>query len=545
MLNRIKERLSSPWVSVICFLIAVITKAGLQEIFLNIGPDKFAQILISRNFLHGHGLSIGQVSVNNLGHTIYAWSNGWPPGYSLLVSPFLSVLDNYMLAGFLVDCITILLFFVYCRQILLLIRFPVWLINLFLLVQGLFINNYIESSTPTDFLSLALLLASLYYLLRITEQPVFPGKTVFLLSFFLAAACFTRYQNISVALLMPVVLSVTGFFQQKKSWVQSGLIVLISIILLCTGFFVWQRFQTGDAFYTVPVRKGFFPENLLLIHPFLIDSVVNLRFYTVQLSQLFHIDYRFCEQLIRWAGMLWLVAFLTAGSTYLFRIKGKVSNTQSGFFLFGFLISLAIAGLLMFLSLTHDKNIGAPMFVWTYVSVGRYFAFPCFFFQVCMWWYLFVHKQGNAFFKGLRGLFILLCLIETSHGIYLLAKKFSKPVTPLEDIVLRQEEVAITIQFIQELQSKDPGRKIITTGFTKKYGFIAGWYGGAGLFTPLALNQELPRSNVPAVLLVVVNKKELFLLDRFLRQPGVQLFREIKDFRLYTYYVEPPSPDSR
>jgi hypothetical protein len=545
MLSRITAYLSSSRASVICFVIAIVAKAGLQQVFLNIGPDKFAQTLISRNFLRGHGLSIGQVAVNDLGHTIYAWSNGWPPGYSLLISPFLMLSDNYMLAGFLVDCITILLFFVYCRKILLLIKFPVWLVNCFLLVQGFFLNNYIESSTPTDFLSLALLLAALYYLLRITDQPVFTGKTVFLLFFFLIAASFTRYQNIPVAILMPAALSAAGFFQQKRSWVQSGLIVLTSVIVLCTGFFVWQRFHTGNAFYTVPVRKGFFPENLLLTHPFLIDSVVNLRFYTVQLANLFHINYNFCEDLIRWAGMLWLAVFLTACGAYLVKTRGKVTNTQSGFFLFGFLISLVIAGLLMLLSITHDKNIGAPMFVWTYVSVGRYFAFPCFFFQVCVWWYLFVHKQGSVFFKVLTGLFILLCVVETLHGIYLVARKFSKPVTPLADIVLRQEEVAITIQFIKESHDKDPWRKVVVTGFAKKYGFIAGWYDGAGLFTPLALNQELPRSSTPAVLLVVVNKKELFLLERFLRQPGVRLFRETNDFRAYTYYVEPPAADSR
>jgi hypothetical protein len=235
--------------------------------------------------------------------------------------------------------------------------------------------------------------------------------------------------------------------------------------------------------------------------------------------------------------------FTSAVFFYVFKKGRRINNVQDGFFIFGSIAYLSTIGLLIFLSLTLDKHIGAPLFIWTYVMEARYFTVPVFFTQVCLWWYFFVQSQKNKaiFIRWFRRLFILLMAIEMVHGMYFVAKKISQGVMPFQDIPYESPEQAFVIQFIRDMRQKDPSRKVVVTGFSKKYGFMTGLYGASGMFTPLALNHTLPKSSRPAVLLMVIRKKEVFLLDSFLKQAGVQLLREINEFCLYTYYVEPNS----
>ncbi|WP_315818962.1 hypothetical protein [Paraflavitalea speifideaquila] len=89
------------------------------------------------NFLQGYGFSVNSSAIEDLGTVIHVPDNGWPPGYNLLFLFFNQLTGkNYVQASFLIDCLATLLFFWYCRKTLLLIRFPAWLTNLFLLFQG-------------------------------------------------------------------------------------------------------------------------------------------------------------------------------------------------------------------------------------------------------------------------------------------------------------------------------------------------------------------------------------------------------------------------
>jgi hypothetical protein len=89
MLEKLKTFLSSPLGSIICTTMAFLSKVGLIRIFLDVGPDKLGQLLIARNFLKGHGISIDQSAFCNLSQKFYAPAIGWPPGYSFFMMPFL------------------------------------------------------------------------------------------------------------------------------------------------------------------------------------------------------------------------------------------------------------------------------------------------------------------------------------------------------------------------------------------------------------------------------------------------------------------------
>jgi hypothetical protein len=76
-------------------------------------------------------------------------------------------------------------------------------------------------------------------------------------------------------------------------------------------------------------------------------------------------------------------------------------------------------------------------------------------------------------------------------------------------------------------------------GFSKMFGFIAGLHGGAGMFTPLKLNDTRPKSTKPAVLLVPLREVDRPYMQSFLKQPGVKLLQKVSDYYFYVLYVEP------
>src|SRR6476661_7627305 len=162
MLRSFKQFFSGPIASTICFVMALFSRMMLLRIFFDFGSDKLGQILIARNFLGGKALTIGQVSAENLAHQIYAPAIynppiGWPPGYSILLSPLLLITSNIALACLLLDFIAALIFLIYLRKLLQLLKFDSANVNLFLLFQGFIIYN----SGPSDFLGLTFLVMAM------------------------------------------------------------------------------------------------------------------------------------------------------------------------------------------------------------------------------------------------------------------------------------------------------------------------------------------------------------------------------------------------
>jgi hypothetical protein len=107
----IKKSLSHPVSSSICFLISLLARIAMQRIYVDIGADKSALVLLTRNFLHGHGLNLDAADLSDLSQRIYVPFNGWPPAYNLLLAPSLSIMeDNFMLAAFLTDIVVTIIF---------------------------------------------------------------------------------------------------------------------------------------------------------------------------------------------------------------------------------------------------------------------------------------------------------------------------------------------------------------------------------------------------------------------------------------------------
>ena len=300
MLRSFKQFFSGPIASTICFLVAWFSRMMLLRIFFDFGSDKLGQVLIARNFLGGKALTIGQVSAENLAHQIYAPAIynppiGWPPGYSLLLSPLLLITSNIALACLLLDFIAALIFLIYLRKLLQLLKFDSANVNLFLLFQGFIIYN----SGPSDFLGLTFLVMAMFYLVKSYQITQFCPALVLMLSVSFIGAAMLRYLYQPVSFLILFFSIIHALANGKR---RVAVRSFIPLLLLSTASLFWFAYQKGyhlHGVYMAPSATGFFPKNLLLMNPFVLASLLIFTFilfsylsfftnHTVQLLEFFN-----------------------------------------------------------------------------------------------------------------------------------------------------------------------------------------------------------------------------------------------------------------
>lgn len=544
MLGHIRVIMSSPTASVAAMLLGIAGKVGMIRVFFTTNSDKIAHALMARNLMKGHGLTINTSSLTDLSKLHYVQDIGWPPGYSLMLNLFPFALENnFVLACFLIDILCVVLFFFYCRKLLLLIGLPVWSTNLFLIFQGFFL---VSTSSSTDFPAMVFVVAALYHMVRLFQSTELSTRDIVWISIFLLLAAFIRYQYMPVAACMAASMFLVGILQKQRPWWIAGMIVLFTIMACCGGFLLYQQSQTGSAAYVVPVRRGWFFSNLLEMHPFIVTAFINMHFYAVQLSTLTPVGYGDWFHLAQWISLPLVVVFIFMLSNQMLRKRFRSSTTWDSFLLFGFVGFAASVAVLVLLSLRLHEAIGPPLYNWTYVMEKRYFMFAVFFLQVWVWRNIFLEKSASRelLHRAIRWAFTFVVICELAHGMYYIVKQQWNGLPAIRDLALHQSEQAIVAQYIEDSRRRDPQRHVVVTGFYKRYGFLAGLYGASGMFTPLALSKQLPASSRPAVLLGVFEKRSLPLLETFLRRPGVQLVAETPGSCIYSLLVEPAISDT-
>ena len=158
---RIKEFLSDRRVGIVILALAFLSRMLIQLYFFRTGVDRSLQILASKNFLQGHGFSIGQVFPEDLSREVFAPIVGWPPGYPLFVSLIAAVTGNLTIAAIIFDLISVCILIYFARKILQLSGCSDFLVNCFTLVTGFFLYDFCQVSSP-DMSAVAFILWALY-----------------------------------------------------------------------------------------------------------------------------------------------------------------------------------------------------------------------------------------------------------------------------------------------------------------------------------------------------------------------------------------------
>ena len=281
--ENLRKFLSLPVVTIGIIIVTIAVRIFFQIYFLSISNDKSYQILAAQNFLTGNGFTLHEVLLDDLSQDGYVPLIKWPPGYSLLLTPFLALCkNNVVLATLLLDAITCIFFIILTRKLLLLFSLPIWLVNIYSLVSGFFLYSFCLASS-TDFLTLTIFIIAIYYSLKLSAaENLNPGLLLFI-SVLLFFTGFVRYLYLPVAFVIPFCFVVNGLFNKNKLLLKKGIGIFILTGILITTFLVVQATFAGGAAYTRAAEKGFFIDSAYQLQPFIFTSLFNLDYFVSKL----------------------------------------------------------------------------------------------------------------------------------------------------------------------------------------------------------------------------------------------------------------------
>ena len=144
-----------------------------------------------------------------------------------------------------------------------------------------------------------------------------------------------------------------------------------------------KKINSGSVGYITSPGRGFFPEHLLSLHPFIPSSLIR----TESIGLLFNSNPDLLLILLRLFQSFQIVIIIYL-LVYLLRNfkKNGIKNTglHDFFFIMTFFVSLSIAFILAVLSLFVESEIWGDGSLWTYVQDQRYYAVPNILIQLCL-----------------------------------------------------------------------------------------------------------------------------------------------------------------
>lgn len=532
-----------PAVSIAFILIAIAARIILQINFLSTDGDKSYQIQAAQNFIRGHGFSLLEVYANDLSKAQYVPLIKWPPGYSLFLSPFIVVCkNNAVLATLLLDLLTCIAFVLLSRKLLMKLAIPVWLVNIYTLITGFFLYSFSIVST-SDFLTLTICIAALFISLKIIESGKLHIFQLILLSQFLFLTAFTRYLYLPVAFIIPLCIVAIAFFNRNKLLVKKGVIVFLLTTLLITLFLIWQTSISGTATYVRATEKGFYPDQLGQLYPFIFSSFFNLEFFHSRLTTFAGLSFEKTAIMVVVLHHLIFFAFLFIFIRWIIQKKFLQSGLQYQHVFIGGITSLAIVASLGWLSLTNAPYAGGGGRNWNYLQESRYFAFPFFFCQQLAVVIFYHSRQAIRKWTKTLILFVfLLSGIDFLHNVYFAAKTIVSEQEKIINNLTTEGLIDHVNKKIKELQQENQVKAVVVISEPAFIGSQAGIYKPVPAlyqYTPMQ-NTAMKTSNEVVVLFITDNEQKMPVT--FTTNPTKKIIGSYKNYSFYSIHVKPAEP---
>lgn len=538
-LNKVKIILSDKNTSIAIIALAIVARVIQLIFFYNVRVDGMYQVMAMQNFVEGHGISISKVIPENLSTVIYEPLTNWPPGYSLLLSPFYLLFNqNYIVAGIALDILAAIVLIFACRKILNTLTTPVYLVNLFTLLTGFFIY-YFYFINSSDAVAISFFLLAISTTLSLLKKERFSLSTVFLLSIWLFWCGLIKYLFIPVVFIVPVFLFLKGLADKNRGIKTAGAITFIILLLLLGGVLGWQKINSDSVGFISESARGFYPENLVGAHPAIPASFVNpdtisLAFPTG--SQAMKIIFRFLQ-------CLHILLFLIAA---VYVIKRTVKHgfkkitAADSFFYLSFFLSAGITLVLVILSLTVGKEENIPGSWWTYVEEPRYYGLIYVLAHLCVFvLYQYYRANGSKRLKYLMIILMLLLLPETFRGILFTARRVIKAQNEEYSWHIEKDIQLYGKSIIQ--REKQPGENVVVTGSSYYLYYRVGMYNHVPALREAGSINDLStlKANKPTLLLVLLNEEDDDRYQQFRLAEETQFAGEMQGVYFYTVHVKP------
>ncbi len=413
----LKTGLSSNWAVLFCISLALLNKIILSWLFTNLEGDKTLYLLFSKSLLEGHSL-LEPIKITGSDSIFYSYNPAiTSPVYSLLAAPILWLTRSYFTTSVIIDTLSWFVFFGGIYKIVQLVFQERWIINTFIICIGFFLYPHEINSGPKDTLAIGLILWSVYLTSRFIMDKTPSVLNSITISVVYCLFALTKYLYSPLVIVFILLLFLHAWNRKSRN-IFLKVITIASCCFLIAYFFNLYLLHLGKV-YTDNTNssfvKGFFPENLLQIYPFISAALINTNFWCVQLEDIFKTPFYVFFNVFQLLDLLlfMLILFL---SIYYYK------NIKLPYLFFIFLsISMAIIFMVFYMSVTY-KAFPNKAFTggWTYVSESRSFLLIIIFFQLLFFYLIF---KTNLVARGLKNFLFILFVIECLHGVYYTIKQ--------------------------------------------------------------------------------------------------------------------------
>jgi len=509
--------------------------------FFNLGTDRSFQALAAANLLNGHGISLREISFNDLSSEFYHPLVSWPPGYSIILAFFYTIfLHKYILAGFAISLFTTLSILFIPRYILRQLNIPVLIINIYSIISAFFIY-YFDFITATDGIAIAIYLYAILLSLKILNDKNYKLFQFFCLIFCLIICISLKYLFIPIVFAIPFYFFLKGIVSSNPSLKALGLKSFTVLMLFSIGLLSYQKYLSGSVGYISASGRGFFPIHLLDSYPLFVSSIVRIETIEILLG----LHQQGHNILFQVFFLINTICILVLTSFFIYKIKNikpKFISLKDDFLLLSFFIIISIIALLTFLSLTVEKEEMMPGRFWTYAEDARYYGLATVLIHVCLVIILYNHR--NYFHKYLNvilGALFLLLFPETLRGIHFVKNRIQNFNVEEYGWQFENKIQLFTDELIQREKKTHSVNKVIIGG--------SSWYinNRLGLFSnvPLINNGytlnyiQSFQSKLPLCFIIVIQKNDLPLFQPFIIKFKPPRIAEFKGLYFYSLYVNP------
>ena len=562
--NKIKLFLSDKKVTVIILALAIGARVMQLIYFYNIRVDASFQVMGTQNLLSGHGISLAKVVPSDISSIIYEPLINWPPGYSLLLTPFYIIFNhNYIAAGLTLDIIAAITLIFITRGILQILNTPLYLINIFTLINGFFIY-YFYFIASSDAIAITFFLIALYFtLVLIKNIPSFSGaqdlqdvsskassvqrekKIPWVFKTSMIIVCLficglIKYLFIPVVFVIPLFLIAKGIADRNAIHKKAGIIMLFTLAISIGAVLLIQKMTSGSATYISSGGRGLFFENLLSAYPFIPASIIKPDSIALLINQpelqtvLFHI--------FQWMHLVFILFVLIYLVLNLKKFAYERMSVTDSFMLLTCLISLAITLLLTVLSIRVAKEEIMPGILWTYVEEPRYYGLPCVLLHMAIFGISQYYRSNRSRLMKFVLYFLILSLVpEMARGMIFTVHRVQNIGKEEYSWQYENRFQKYADSIIINASKKYSTNKIVVTGTSYYMNHRVILHSHVPPLNEVGIINNLSSLNTtsPVLLFIILHERDLAGFKSFLSNKEKDETGYFEGFHFYTCYITP------
>ncbi|MDZ4822405.1 MAG: hypothetical protein SH856_02995 [Flavobacteriales bacterium] len=371
---------------ILFFAVVILLRIYHEITYADFATDKSCQVMCAINLINGNGLSAGSADLNNLSRTDFTPLTRWPPGYSLLLVPFLLAFDDVIVAVHILDVFFVVLFLLSIVWLFRMLKFNhrslLWLLVFYAITFSLFYD-----ATSTDLIAFTIYQYGILLAIRSLSNGSNGNAILIGVLSFLPVAFRHAYMPFSI--VIPMVMILVGYHFGNRALLRKGIWSGVCALALVALFIMCEKIRIGDG-QVLTEQTGMFFQNLKQFTPFPWEGF----FFTKALALSYNNSFNGFLPLYSVLGWLVSLLLIVYAVHRFFRTlhdsKLHIDLKQQRI-IYHLMGLLTIAGLILSLGFLSVRcavqNWREPP--WTYVEESRYFSTGMIFLQVCVFASLF------------------------------------------------------------------------------------------------------------------------------------------------------------